>query len=139
MQADVRMIDGASPKAKKDKQKAKALATSDIESIYEGDPDQGSSCSSAGSDIEMADDDFMAATTAHIQLQNPVPKQPVVLFGEHECGLCGTCHGPGQCAMTQRSENLAAYRHTLVIHAGDESWADRVSFINYDHHILTWV
>jgi len=126
MQADVMMIDGAAPN-KKDKQKAKAkeLATSDIESIYEADPDQGSgSSSSAVSDIEMADDEFLATP---LQIQPQVAERPIVIPGQNECGLCGTCHGPGQCAMTQKSENLVAYRQTLVMHAADESWADRVS------------
>jgi len=43
-----------------------------------------------------------------------------------DCGLCGQCHGPGQCLMMDRSENLAEYREMLILHADDEPWEERV-------------
>lgn len=44
------------------------------------------------------------------------------------CGLCGTFHGdaPGDCPMTDKSENLVAYREMLMLHAEYETREDRV-------------
>lgn len=47
-----------------------------------------------------------------------------------DCGLCGDRHGPGQCLMVDRSENLAEYREMLILHADDEPWEERVRFLN---------
>ncbi|GLB35984.1 putative class II histone deacetylase complex subunits 2 and 3 [Lyophyllum shimeji] len=47
------------------------------------------------------------------------------------CGLCGGRHGegPGQCVMTERSENLAEFREILLLHADDEPWERRTAAI----------
>ncbi|KAF8078789.1 SNF2 family DNA-dependent ATPase [Lyophyllum atratum] len=47
------------------------------------------------------------------------------------CGLCGGRHGdgPGECVMTERSENLAEFREMLLLHADDEPWEQRTAAI----------
>ncbi|KAF5384826.1 hypothetical protein D9615_001372 [Tricholomella constricta] len=47
------------------------------------------------------------------------------------CGLCGGRHGdgPGECVMTERSENLAEFREMLLLHADDEPWERRTAAI----------
>ncbi len=46
------------------------------------------------------------------------------------CGLCGKRHGDrlGECAMTDKSENLAEFREMLILHADDEPFEERVCF-----------
>lgn len=45
------------------------------------------------------------------------------------CGLCAKNHrdGPGECPMTERSENLATFRKMLLLNADDEPWEQRVN------------
>ncbi|KAG6885408.1 hypothetical protein C0993_002141 [Termitomyces sp. T159_Od127] len=47
------------------------------------------------------------------------------------CGLCGRMHGdgPGECMMTEKSENLAEFREMLILHAEDEPWEHRTAAI----------
>ncbi|KAG6890733.1 hypothetical protein C0992_013116 [Termitomyces sp. T32_za158] len=47
------------------------------------------------------------------------------------CGLCGRMHGdgPGECMMTEKSENLAEFREMLMSHAEDEPWEHRTAAI----------
>lgn len=47
------------------------------------------------------------------------------------CGLCGRMHGdgPGECMMTEKSENLAEFREMLMLHAEDEPWEQRVCLL----------
>ncbi|OCH94711.1 hypothetical protein OBBRIDRAFT_746991 [Obba rivulosa] len=54
----------------------------------------------------------------------PQPLQDDVEDSNKQCGLCGTRH-QGPCYMTQSSENLAEYRHLLMVHAGDEPLEER--------------
>ncbi|KAF4623265.1 hypothetical protein D9613_002145 [Agrocybe pediades] len=53
-----------------------------------------------------------------------------------DCGLCGQRHGPGQCLMMDRSENLAEYREMLILHADDEPWEERSLAIQAIDEIL---
>ncbi|KAG6854234.1 hypothetical protein C0991_009252 [Blastosporella zonata] len=54
------------------------------------------------------------------------PVQPPVV---QPCGLCGRGHGPGECVMIEKSENLAEYREMLLLHAEDEPWEERTAAI----------
>ena len=65
------------------------------------------------------------ATPQQTALQIPTA-QPST--GDDTCGLCKNSHGPGQCLMTQRPENLVEYRSMLIYYAKDEPWDERVSF-----------
>ncbi|KAH0590929.1 hypothetical protein H2248_001042 [Termitomyces sp. 'cryptogamus'] len=58
----------------------------------------------------------------------PIHSSRVVQF----CGLCGTRHGdgPGECVMTEKSENLAEFREMLMLHADDEPWEQRTAAID---------
>ena len=85
----------------------------------------------------MADGDFAINTksrlpqTSDMTKNNPLTshntgqQQPTI-----DCGLCGDRHGPGECLMVDRSENLAEYREMLILHADDEPWEERVRFFN---------
>ena len=61
----------------------------------------------------------------------PRPLSPVVNTDRdvQYCGLCARMHGegPGECVMTDRSENLAEFREMLLLHADDEPWEQRAS------------
>ncbi|KAJ3512355.1 hypothetical protein NLJ89_g3566 [Agrocybe chaxingu] len=54
----------------------------------------------------------------------------------HDCGLCGQRHVSGQCAMVERSENLAEYREMLTLHADDEPWEERKAAVQAIDEIL---
>ena len=94
-----------------------------------------------GSDDEsdtMADGDFAINTksrlpqASHMSKTNALTSHNTGHTGQQQptidCGLCGDRHGPGQCLMVDRSENLAEYREMLILHADDEPWEERVRF-----------
>lgn len=89
------------------------------------------------SDIDGVDDDF--ASNADNKRPKGKARQDNDLYsiqfvegngGFPRCGLCEQQHGPGACPMVERSEHLAEYREMLILHADDESWEERVSFID---------
>ncbi|EMD41939.1 hypothetical protein CERSUDRAFT_90530 [Gelatoporia subvermispora B] len=64
---------------------------------------------------------------SHKSPLSPISNRPSTVQDDNpdkQCGLCGTRH-QGPCYMTQSSENLAQYRHILLVHAGDEPLEDR--------------
>lgn len=46
-----------------------------------------------------------------------------------QCGLCLANHGPGQCLMTDNSQNLVEYRNQLI-YSDEESYCERVRDID---------
>ncbi|KAJ4484899.1 hypothetical protein C8J55DRAFT_472367 [Lentinula edodes] len=52
------------------------------------------------------------------------------------CGLCGQLHGPGNCPMTESSENLVEYREMLIMHVEDESYETRCAAVNSIDEVL---
>ena len=86
----------------------------------------------------MADGDFAINTksrlpqASHMSKTNALTSHNTGHTGQQQptidCGLCGDRHGPGQCLMVDRSENLAEYREMLILHADDEPWEERVKF-----------
>ncbi len=67
---------------------------------------------------------------AHIQEANTLDSdQSTVPAAIRDCGLCGQQHGDSECAMVERSENLAEYREMLINHADDEPWEERVRIL----------
>ncbi|KAJ3911523.1 P-loop containing nucleoside triphosphate hydrolase protein [Lentinula edodes] len=52
------------------------------------------------------------------------------------CGLCSQLHGPGNCPMTESSENLVEYREMLVMHVEDESYETRCAAVNSIDEVL---
>lgn len=85
----------------------------------------------------MADGDFAIITKSRLpQASNMTKNNPLTSHNagqqQHtiDCGLCGDRHGPGECLMVDRSENLAEYREMLILHADDEPWEERVGFFD---------
>ncbi|SJL05568.1 uncharacterized protein ARMOST_08931 [Armillaria ostoyae] len=54
------------------------------------------------------------------------------------CGLCGKRHGDrlGECAMTDKSENLAEFREMLILHADDEPFEERRAAVEAIDRVL---
>ncbi|EIN14062.1 hypothetical protein PUNSTDRAFT_140446 [Punctularia strigosozonata HHB-11173 SS5] len=52
------------------------------------------------------------------------------------CGLCGLQHDVGGCYMTESSENLAEYRHIILVHAVDEPLEERRAAIRAIEEVL---
>ncbi|KAK0208177.1 SNF2 family DNA-dependent ATPase [Desarmillaria ectypa] len=54
------------------------------------------------------------------------------------CGLCGRRHGDrlGECAMTDRSENLAEFREMLILYADDEPFEERRAAVEAIDRVL---
>lgn len=108
-------------------QRQKQQAKSIDGSAYSGSDREGSDVES-DSDIGMADDDFIMKGDPN--RKRGKSKRYDVLDSIHDtpkCGLCRNEHGPGECPMVERSENLAEYREMLILHADDEPWEERVS------------
>ncbi|KAJ3843907.1 SHREC complex subunit Mit1 [Lentinula raphanica] len=61
---------------------------------------------------------------------------PPLATGPDLCGLCGQLHGPGNCPMTEASENLVEYRRMLLMHAEDESYEERCLAVNAIDEVL---
>lgn len=108
---------------KKQKQQTKSLDGS----AYSGSDREGSDVES-DSDIGIVDDDFVMKIDPSRQKGKSKPYDPLdSIHDTPECGLCRNKHGPGECPMVERSENLAEYREMLILHADDEPWEERVS------------
>lgn len=62
------------------------------------------------------------ANSTHSSIRNGVKRDV------QYCGLCATTHaeGPGECFMTDRSENLAEFRKMLLTHSDYEPVEQRV-------------
>jgi hypothetical protein len=85
------------------------------------------------SDVEMnsePESDLVELDKADIQEPITVNlDQSTVPAAIRDCGLCGQQHGDSECAMVERSENLAEYRDMLINHANDEPWEERVRIL----------
>ncbi|KAJ4002497.1 SHREC complex subunit Mit1 [Lentinula boryana] len=66
-------------------------------------------------------------------LMDPLPSMNA---GTNACGLCGQIHGPGNCPMTDASENLVEYRLMLITHTEDESYEERCAAVNSIDKVL---
>ncbi|CAA7268012.1 unnamed protein product [Cyclocybe aegerita] len=101
-----------------------AYNLSDRESEIESDDDSA-----------VVDEDF----TLDVSRRSKHPLNAIQNNGHvitHDCGLCGQRHGSGQCAMVERSENLAEYREMLTLHADDEPWEERKAAVQVIDEIL---
>ncbi|KDR85372.1 hypothetical protein GALMADRAFT_234197 [Galerina marginata CBS 339.88] len=118
----------------KGKQKAKSAA-SDGSAYFGSDGEATDDISD--SDNGMADEDFKMDVDTNRNRTKPKQElkdvQPDVSV---DCGLCGQRHGPGQCQMVDKSENLAEYREMLILHADDEPWEERSAAIQAIDEIL---
>lgn len=71
---------------------------------------------------------------SHSKFGPNTPLSPIQNYAAIEiCGLCGRRHDdrPGECLMTEKSENLAEFREMLILHADDEPLELRVDFTLY--------
>ncbi|KAG6821361.1 hypothetical protein H0H93_014158 [Arthromyces matolae] len=91
-----------------------------------------SEVSSPNSDDEVEHDAF-EPSQPKMKKSQPSGRLPpsILTAGAPLCGLCGTNHGdgPGECVMTEKSENLAEFREMLILHAEEETWEDRIAAI----------
>ncbi|KAF8642013.1 hypothetical protein AX16_009734 [Volvariella volvacea WC 439] len=91
--------------------------------------------SQPGSDSESSGDEF--ALVPDPGPEERVPKRQrtgnwlgSVAQESETCAMCGQHHDdPGQCSMTESSQNLAEYREMLILHAEDEPWEQRYAAI----------
>ncbi|KAG7450689.1 uncharacterized protein BT62DRAFT_985010 [Guyanagaster necrorhizus] len=131
------------PKAPPTKNKSKSTASS----ISDG---------SAYGVSEISDDDASTRTDASVGMQDiemivPPPPMPKKIKKSKElgsftaiqntvntCGLCGKRHGDrlGECAMTDKSENLAEFREMLILHADDEPFEEREAAVEAIDRVL---
>lgn len=108
-------------------QKKSGQTLSDAESAYGSE--HISDGSGSESEVDAVEEDLLAPDKSkkgksRATLATPFP----VNAASGACGLCGQSHGPGNCPMTEASENLVEYREMLIMHAGDETYEHRVSY-----------
>ncbi|KAJ8083792.1 hypothetical protein PM082_002558 [Marasmius tenuissimus] len=103
---------------KKPKKKGQASNLSDVDSAY--------TVSEKGADSDDSEDEYLdRSSKQNVTHTNGPPSEP-----QEMCGLCGQHHSEASdCAMTERSENLAEFREMLITNGGDETWEDRVAAI----------
>ncbi|KAF9076104.1 hypothetical protein BDP27DRAFT_1313905 [Rhodocollybia butyracea] len=91
---------------------------------------------SDASDTSEADDDIVDKELEELTKSNKKGKSKAAT--PTECGLCGLNHppGPGNCAMTDSSENLVEYRQMLIMHTQDESYEQRCAAVNSIDEVL---
>ncbi|KAF8913030.1 SNF2 family N-terminal domain-containing protein, partial [Gymnopilus junonius] len=113
------------------KQKKKSVGSDG--SAYFGSDGEFSESSASENDDILLDGDFkMNLDTSRHKSKS----KNEIGDGLIDCGLCGQRHGPGQCQMIDRSENLAEYREMLILHADDEPWEERSAAVKAIDEIL---
>ncbi|KAF8973574.1 hypothetical protein BDZ97DRAFT_1690769 [Flammula alnicola] len=125
----------------KPKSSAKSVA-SDGSAYLVSDREESDIESDSDSNNAMADDDFILNAGANGHKGKSKQYSPLDSIQNIEqqdildCGLCGQRHGPGECPMIERSENLAEYREMLILHADDEPWEERSQAVRAIDEIL---
>ncbi|KAJ4485941.1 SNF2 family DNA-dependent ATPase [Lentinula aciculospora] len=108
---------------------------SDADSAYGTDHISDASDSSEDEPDAIVEEEFESPKSKKAKskgiLSDPFPSTNVSL-----CGLCGQIHGPGNCQMTESSENLIEYREMLIMHTEDESYEERCAAVNSIDEVL---
>ncbi|KAE9408278.1 hypothetical protein BT96DRAFT_914203 [Gymnopus androsaceus JB14] len=111
---------------------------SDGESVYGGSEHISDASGSSESEVDAVEVEDLAPEKnkkgkSKATLSSPFPATNVP---PGLCGLCGQRHGPGNCPMTESSENLVEYREMLIMHTEDESYEHRCAAVNSIDEVL---